>query len=100
LPPPLSTPFPSPTLFRSELDAAALAAPAGMDLRLDDPRLATELARRVFGLGHGKARNASRRRHAVLAQYFLTLILVNVHVSPPRDRKSTRLNSSHDQISY
>ena len=62
-----------------ELDAAALAATTGMDLRLDDPDFATELARRVFRLGHGKARNASRRRHTVLAQDFLALILVNVH---------------------
>ena len=37
------------------LDAAALAAAAGVDLRLDDPDLAAELARRGIRLGHRKA---------------------------------------------
>ena len=63
------------------LDAAALAAAAGVNLRLDDPDLAAELARRRIRLGDRKAGHAARRRHAVLAQDLLALILVNVHVS-------------------
>jgi hypothetical protein len=45
-------------VFR-ELDAAGLAAPAGMDLRLDHPRLTTDGAGRLHGLV-SRARNATR----------------------------------------
>ncbi len=62
------------------LDAAALAAASGMDLRLHDPDLAAEFARGGIRLGHRKAGHAARRGNPVLAKNFFALILVNVHV--------------------
>jgi len=60
------------------LDAARLAAAAGVNLRLDDART-PELARRgqrLGGCGHHLPR---RHRHAVARQHRLRLELVNVH---------------------
>ena len=45
-----------------DLDAAALAAAAGVDLRLHDPDRAAELLRRLDRLVDAEARNAARRR--------------------------------------
>src|SRR2546421_4605888 len=92
--PPRSPLFPSPTLFRSRNAPAhvrvgvvfrgnAVGRPAG-ERDAEVPRQAV-LVRQPRELGHpaGAAAAASAFR------------------SPPRrDRKSTRLNSSHDQISY
>src|SRR2546428_6024041 len=79
--PPRSTLFPYTTLFRSRAalsgrfpvgDDADRVRPAGVELRADVGRLVVLLV----GVGERRAvRNA-------------------------QDRKSTRLNSSHDQISY
>ncbi len=58
-----------------------------MDLRLDDPHRAAELARgldRVLGREGGRA---ARHRHAENAQHGLRLILVNVHAKLPRTRR-------------
>ena len=52
------------------LDAAAFAAAAGMNLRLDHPDFAADFARGGIRLGHRKARHAARRRDAVPAQEF------------------------------
>src|SRR5258708_29039269 len=73
--PPRSTLFPYTTLFRS-------LAEVRRDRRLDD------LAR---GLGHETA-------HA--GQLTDLLLACAVSWPSPRDRKSTRLNSSHQIISY
>ena len=63
----------------AELHAASLAAAAGVDLGLDDPELAADLAGtigRLFGavgeraLGHG---------HTEAGQDFLGLVFVNIH---------------------
>ena len=62
-----------------DLDAAALAAAAGVDLRLDDPHLAAERLRGLDGLVDGKRRNAARNGHAEPAEDLLALILVNLH---------------------
>src|SRR5690349_22202126 len=70
--PPRSTLFPYTTLFRSER-----AGPRGAAAR--DPRGARVRPRR---LGRGRLRGGIRRE------------------GRPRDRKSTRLNSSHVEISY
>src|SRR3712207_6977506 len=79
--PPRSTLFPYTTLFRSarvaEPEALALAAEQDVDLAVVD-----ELLTGV----------ATSRPHADVAQA--------VHHYLDRDRKSTRLNSSHANISY
>src|SRR3712207_8887934 len=74
--PPRSTLFPYTTLFRSRPLARALAAPPRLPLRLARP------ARQG-----GRAEHRLRRRDEA----------VRVR---PADRKSTRLNSSHANISY
>ena len=61
-----------------ELHAAALAAAAGVDLRLDDDA-AAELLRRQARLLGVVDDDAARRRHAVAAQDFLGLIFVDFH---------------------
>src|SRR2546430_13242181 len=75
-PPPRSTPFPYPTLFRSSLDSKLL-------------RL-TEISFEVFELMLCLFDSFSIRLPASWR--------VRRHLS--LDRKSTRLNSSHSQISY
>src|SRR2546421_7334637 len=69
--PPRSTLFPYTTLFRSGVHPA---------------RDVGESLHAGRGADHATPRRARRRR--------------GVAWSAPRDRKSTRLNSSHDQISY
>src|SRR2546427_6642760 len=76
--PPRSTLFPYTTLFRSEasvLFAAALAA-RGYDSETLAP---------------------VTRLYALIA---LTAVAMGIRNATVRDRKSTRLNSSHSQISY
>src|SRR2546430_13001560 len=80
--PPRSTLFPYTTLFRSDLARA----------------LAQSHAHHAIGLAQIEHRGAqqileSRR----LRQFFPARGVQNIH---RRDRKSTRLNSSHSQISY
>src|SRR2546427_8626273 len=70
--PPRSTLFPYTTLFRSQFEAAGLTAIG------DGPPLA------------GRSRNAEERRRAASISTR----------GKCKDRKSTRLNSSHSQISY
>src|SRR2546428_7100414 len=78
--PPRSTLFPYTTLFRSEIRARQ-----------------SELGRRdelAQSLTLGRARNLPRRHRDRLEP-------LGGECGPSvRDRKSTRLNSSHDQISY
>src|SRR2546427_1250202 len=77
--PPRSTLFPYTTLFRS---VRKEIAPADLVLAEHVIRLGHEL---VFGLNDGCAREGQLPIGAV---------------DLPGDRKSTRLNSSHSQISY
>src|SRR2546430_5188561 len=77
--PPRSPLFPSPTLFRSTVRDGRL--PHLHDL----PAAAQRLANRR----HGPRRDAPSR-----------VGRGEVHHQPAGDRKSTRLNSSHSQISY
>src|SRR2546430_9016511 len=88
--PPRSTLFPYTTLFRSRPSlvrlrvGTAFRAPGGASL-------AHPLCRAAFRLDCRRDECATGRGLAALAlQEFMT----------PRDRKSTRLNSSHSQISY
>src|SRR2546428_9502925 len=77
--PPRSTLFPYTTLFRSD------AGPAFCEPTLDRILLT---AARLHGVGNA---DADRSPQKAAGKFILGL---------PLDRKSTRLNSSHDQISY
>ena len=82
-------------IMRAKLDAARLAARAGMDLRLHGPARAAKFGcdiNRLLGReGHGARRNGD----AELRQQLLGLILMNIHYrqSPPRTASSERLVS-------
>src|SRR2546430_13094757 len=77
--PPRSTLFPYTTLFRSRSDASLRRALAKI------PELREEFHRNVRVLGTGEELNQSLEKAGRVADL---------------DRKSTRLNSSHSQISY
>src|SRR3712207_7129793 len=79
--PPRSTPFPYTTLSRS---------PAGD----------VGLARRRGGAGRADRRVLGVHRDLVDAQLRAGDLLLDGHQSLAEDRKSTRLNSSHANISY
>src|SRR2546426_4113195 len=82
--PPRSTLFPYTTLFRS--------CPTELALRHEAPLLRDALLRP----GSGPVQRAQRQGdHSVRARVHL-----EVPICPDRDRKSTRLNSSHLVISY
>src|SRR3712207_8516462 len=86
-PPPRSTHFPYPTLFRSGVAAKPL---------LHRRALGDEAAERA-ALAPLRPRSSARRREALLGGTGR-----GREAAPPRrrDRKSTRLNSSHANISY
>src|SRR3712207_1204359 len=86
--PPRSTLFPYPTLFRS---VGALP---------DDRRLAAGAHRHVR-VGCGRLREELRRRQSAAGRAVARDDAIGVRrVRLPPDRKSTRLNSSHANISY
>src|SRR3712207_8089550 len=82
--PPKSTPFPYPALFRSPAARELLAGRAPL-------RLGAHPRRRVGGR-RGEHPRRARRRGAPRLRLVVELLR--------RDRKSTRLNSSHANISY
>src|SRR5206468_9441266 len=84
--PPTSTLFPYTTLFRS---GVGMTLPRH-SLRLANQPLPGRQARRRAAVSYAASALAIRVRRRLLAVARLLL----------RDRKSTRLNSSHDQISY
>src|SRR5206468_12319322 len=86
-PPPSSTLFPYSTLFRSlcRNRAAARIAPGSPDRQPRQGRNRPPSAKRGGGVERGTAR---------------TEPATSTRAVPRSDRKSTRLNSSHDQISY
>ena len=66
-----------------DLDAAALAAAAGMDLRLHHPDRAAQFLGRRDRFLDREGGLAARHRHAEAAQDLLGLIFVDIHgVSP------------------
>ena len=69
----------------AELDAAAFAAAAGVDLRLDDDRHAQLLGDLAGLLGRG-GDAAARHGHAVVGEELLRLVLVDLHGAPSEDR--------------
>src|SRR2546421_7610439 len=81
--PPRSTLFPYTTLFRSRPPRAGSSRPVRLD-GIRRPQVARDRHLPRWPLG-------GRRRLGVAAQRVL---------DGDQDRKSTRLNSSHDQISY
>src|SRR3712207_8577386 len=95
--PPRSTLFPYTTLFRSRLDAVEVVdevvAPGNDDVVVPVPLL--------VGAADGRpiAELADHLGLAVLADEHLVPDVAQVAASP-LDRKSTRLNSSHANISY
>ena len=62
-----------------DLDAAALAATAGVNLRLDDPDLAAQRFSRLDGIVNRETRDTARRGDPLFTQDFLALIFMNVH---------------------
>ena len=62
-----------------ELDAAAFAASAGMNLRLDDDRAAAEPSGDLTGFVRRERDLAARHGHAVLFEERFGLIFVNFH---------------------
>src|SRR2546430_4523619 len=91
--PPRSTLFPYTTLFRSPLQLE----------RVVDPGLATEddadVARRAADVGAQQVGLADRRTEVGAGDRARRRPADDQAVRP-LDRKSTRLNSSHSQISY
>src|SRR2546430_10057114 len=84
--PPRSTLFPYTTLFRSEVEGGGL----GRDHDVD----------RAHGASHRVARRVSEQQHRLVD---VTHVIGREHrliLLDQGDRKSTRLNSSHSQISY
>src|SRR5262249_27477495 len=68
-------------LVAAELDAAGLAAAAGMHLRLHDPALAADLAGAIGGLLRAIGEAAARHGHTELREQLLGLVFVDVHES-------------------
>jgi hypothetical protein len=62
-----------------EFHAAALAATARMDLRLDHPHRPAERLRGLHGVVDAERGNAARHRHAVAPEQLLALVLVDLH---------------------
>src|SRR2546430_6024423 len=95
--PPRSPLFPYTTLFRSRLVPDPDDRTGGIDI----------LAEELIGDGLSEDRHLGRARDvlggeksAVFHGPLANQRKVDVHALDLRDRKSTRLNSSHSQISY
>src|SRR5688572_31308872 len=87
--PPRSTLFPYTTLFRSVLDPIGMRN-SGFDQPLSPER--DRIAARAHS-GRGTAMDAKWHIYPELEA-------AGLWTTPSEDRKSTRLNSSHSQISY
>src|SRR5206468_4490387 len=92
--PPRSTLFPYTTLFRS----AAPGGDGGESLHVEEPGGKGRCAR-IGPAGRGDAGHAGEAGRSGIRIRELRGGLIR-DVAEGRDRKSTRLNSSHDQISY
>src|SRR3712207_7948690 len=91
--PPRSTLFPYTTLFRSSLIAALLAG--------SEAELAAELEPAVEAfIGNAVFRYVAEEALVAISVTAVFFALAAVAPLLPRDRKSTRLNSSHANISY
>src|SRR2546421_8527655 len=92
-PPPRSTLLPITTLFRSRVVASHRAEVPGHRPREVD--LAAAVTAR-----QGRQPGVGRRPGELAGVGTGAAGIVCLRQPAPRDRKSTRLNSSHDQISY
>src|SRR5690348_17587576 len=92
--PPSSTLFPYTTLFRSHL-SLGLAVPRGRD-RQGRRAVAATARGNARGLAGGRRAGAGLGETAARGRGRTSA----VHGRARRDRKSTRLNSSHPSISY
>src|SRR2546428_7764743 len=92
--PPSSPLFPYPTLFRSAIRASATAVASAVTSAAAERPL--EARARVAADAGGVAREIFTRSARAPNARGTSLAGEENHV----DRKSTRLNSSHDQISY
>src|SRR3712207_9291539 len=96
--PPRSTLFPYPTLFRSRV-----AGLAGAGLRVDAEDRPVEAGRVGGGADVLRAERAAlggRLRERRAARRIAARVRRRAALPPVGDRKSTRLNSSHANISY
>src|SRR3712207_7617958 len=82
--PPRSTLFPYTTLFRSARSSSMMAGPMGMS----PDKQGGGRSNVVMGMGAGMGAGSGLLNELLL------------QMDPPPDRKSTRLNSSHANISY
>ena len=62
-----------------QLDAAALAAAAGVNLRLDDDHTAAKAVRDIARVGGGRGHFPARDWHTVAFEDGFGLVLVNFH---------------------
>src|SRR2546430_12481289 len=94
-PPPRSTLFPYPTLFRSPaaaLLAAALAFPVAAQKKYDPGASDSEIK-----IGNTNPYSGPASAYGAIGKSIAAYLKM---VNEKGDRKSTRLNSSHSQISY
>src|SRR3712207_7208466 len=95
--PPRSTLFPYTTLFRSVADQDVMQAVAGrVDLSGSSQREILDRSEIHQGVGHA----AHHRVSSFIAKLDHGIARGNEIGVVPQDRKSTRLNSSHANISY
>src|SRR3712207_8814181 len=95
--PPRSTLFPYTTLFRSYAEADLLICRAGASTiaELAAAGVASVLIPYPYAVDDHQTRNAR-----FLSDRGGALLISQSELTPEKDRKSTRLNSSHANISY
>ncbi len=71
-------------------DAAAFAAPPGVDLRLDHPAATAKRTRRLCRFGCGVDQTAAWDRHAVAGEELFALIFVDLHAQQPTEKRRRR----------
>src|SRR3712207_9506340 len=96
--PPRSTLFPYTTLFRSQLRPEIDSSLVLIDLGAGRDRLGGSCLAQVFGKLGDEAPDCDDPK--ALANFFAAIVELRAAGSIVADRKSTRLNSSHANISY
>src|SRR3712207_9497771 len=96
--PPISTLFPYTTLFRSS--GLLSLPPAGFGVRTGTALGAVEAAHDQLAVAEVQAEALQLRAHSALRKNTAATRLKMKNATSAADRKSTRLNSSHANISY